>query len=62
MRNDEALQITYMSSIHDGFLNFLRAAPIVFFAFVCHFNIPLIYSELRRKKQLDRKSKFVKKR
>ena len=43
-------------------LGFLQNVPVIFFAFVCHMNVPLLYGELRRNSREDRDSRWSTKR
>lgn len=40
----------------------LRQAPCIFFAYICHMNIPILYGELRRQRLMDIDSKYKTKR
>ena len=62
MQFPESRQITWFIAEAEPLVSFLKAIPIAFLAFVCHFNVPLIYRELRRQKLLDRDSKYKRKR
>lgn len=46
----------------NDFIDFLKSIPLIFFSFVAHNNILLLYSELKRRSKPDRQSKFVTKR
>jgi amino acid permease len=43
-------------------MTLLQSVPIIFFAFVCHMNVPLLYGELRRASKAGRSSKWKAKR
>jgi len=42
-------------------LGLLQNVPVIFFAFVCHMNVPLLYGELRRASKQERPSKWKQK-
>jgi sodium-coupled neutral amino acid transporter 2 len=39
-------------------LGMLQNVPVIFFAYVCHMNVPLLYGELKRPSRPDRPSKW----
>jgi sodium-coupled neutral amino acid transporter 2 len=39
-------------------MGMLENVPVIFFAYVCHMNVPLLYSELKRPSRPDRPSKW----
>lgn len=39
-------------------MGLLQNVPVIFFSFVCHMNVPLLYGELRRNSKLDKPSKW----
>eukprot|EP01138_Halocafeteria_seosinensis_P009486 gb/GECG01009694.1/.p1 GENE.gb/GECG01009694.1/~~gb/GECG01009694.1/.p1 ORF type:complete len:588 (+),score=49.31 gb/GECG01009694.1/:1-1764(+) len=45
-----------------SFIDYLKSMPLIFFSFVAHNNILLLYSELKRRSKPERESKFPSKR
>lgn len=45
-----------------SFISLLQTSPFVFFAFVCHMNVPMLYQDLRRRSKMVRDSHYSSKR